>query len=212
MAHQNLYASGSVITGDVKNKVDAIWNAFWTGGISNPLEVMEQITYLLFIRRLDELQTAKENKANRLGTPIESPIFPPGDDDQGRPYTDLRWSRFKDMAPADMFEVVGDRVFPFLRELGGEGSTYSHHMRDARFTIPTPATAGEGRRPDRRAADGGPRHKGRHLRVHALEDRDGRPERPVPHAAPHHRADRRDDRTDSDRTRSAIPPAAPRAF
>lgn len=128
-----------MITGDIKNKVDAIWNAFWTGGISNPLEVMEQITYLLFIRRLDELETAKENKANRLGQPIESPTFPAGDDDQGRPYTDLRWSRFKDLAPADMFEVVGERVFPFLRALGGEGSTYSHHMRDARFTIPTPA-------------------------------------------------------------------------
>jgi type I restriction enzyme M protein len=128
-----------VITGDVKNKVDAIWNAFWTGGISNPLEVMEQITYLLFIRRLDELQTVKENKANRLAKPIESPIFPAGDDDHGRPYIDLRWSRFKDMAPVDMFEVVGERVFPFLRELGGEDSTYSYHMRDARFTIPTPA-------------------------------------------------------------------------
>jgi type I restriction enzyme M protein len=128
-----------MITGDIKNKVDAIWNAFWTGGISNPLEVMEQITYLLFIRRLDDLQTAKENKANRLAKPVESPIFPSGDDDQGRPYTDLRWSRFRDGAPADMFEVVGERVFPFLRELGGEGSTYSHHMRDARFTIPTPA-------------------------------------------------------------------------
>ncbi len=127
-----------MITGDIKNKVDAIWNAFWTGGISNPLEVMEQITYLLFIRRLDDLQTAKENKANRLDKPVESPIFPSGNDDQGRSYTDLRWSRFKDVAPADMFEVVGERVFPFLRELGGEGSTYSHHMRDARFTIPTP--------------------------------------------------------------------------
>jgi type I restriction enzyme M protein len=88
-----------MITGDIKNKVDAIWNAFWTGGISNPLEVMEQITYLLFIRRLDELQTAKENKANRLAKPIESPIFPAGDDEQRRPFTDLRWSRFKDMAP-----------------------------------------------------------------------------------------------------------------
>lgn len=129
----------AVITGDVKNKVDAIWNAFWTGGISNPLEVMEQITYLLFIRRLDELQTAKQNKASRLAKPIESPIFPTGDDDQGRPYIDLRWSRFKDLAPADMFAIVGERAFPFLREMGGEDSTYSHHMRDARFTIPTPA-------------------------------------------------------------------------
>jgi type I restriction enzyme M protein len=128
-----------VITGDVKAKVDRIWDAFWSGGIANPLEVMEQITYLLFIRRLDELQTAKENRANRLGTPIDAPIFPAGADDEGRRFADLRWSRFKDQDPGEMFAIVGERVFPFLRELGGGESTYSHHMRDARFTIPTPA-------------------------------------------------------------------------
>lgn len=128
-----------MITGELKSKVDRIWDAFWSGGIANPLEVMEQITYLLFIRRLDELQTAKENRANRLGTPIDAPMFPSGVDDQGRPYEDLRWSRFKDRDPAEMFAIVGDRAFAFLRDLGGGESTYSHHMRDARFTIPTPA-------------------------------------------------------------------------
>ena len=65
-------------------------------------------------------------------------IFPKGSDDRGRAYDDLRWSRFKDFAPAEMFTVVGEHVFPFLRTLGGDGSTYAHHMRDARFTIPTP--------------------------------------------------------------------------
>lgn len=128
-----------MITGELKAKVDRIWDAFWSGGIANPLEVMEQITYLLFIRRLDELQTAKENRASRLRTPIEAPLFPPGADDDGRPFEELRWSRFKDRDPGEMFAIVGERVFPFLRELGGEASTYSHHMRDARFTIPTPA-------------------------------------------------------------------------
>jgi len=128
-----------VITGELKAQVDAIWNAFWSGGIANPLEVMEQITYLLFIRRLDELHTAAENRANRFGRPIESPVFPDGDDELGRPYSDLRWSRLKDRGPAELFAIIGDRVFPFLREIGGDGSTYSHHMRDARFTIPTPA-------------------------------------------------------------------------
>jgi type I restriction enzyme M protein len=128
-----------VITGELKAKVDRIWDAFWSGGIANPLEVMEQITYLLFIRRLDELQTTKENRANRLGTSLEDPVFPSGDDDRGWAFADLRWSRFKDRDPAEMFAIVGERVFPFLSELGGEGSTYSHHMRDARFTIPTPA-------------------------------------------------------------------------
>ena len=128
-----------MITGELKARVDRIWDAFWSGGIANPLEVMEQITYLLFIRRLDDLQTAKENRANRLGVAIEAPVFPAGDDEAGRPYAELRWSRLKDREPAEMFATVADRVFPFLRLIGGDDSTYSHHMRDARFTIPTPA-------------------------------------------------------------------------
>jgi type I restriction enzyme M protein len=125
-----------MLTGEIRSQVDRIWDAFWSGGISNPLEVIEQITYLLFLRRLDELQTLEENKANRLGRSIEHAIFPAGNDSQGRPYADLRWSRFKNLAPTDMFTLVDQRVFPFLREIGGDGSTYAHHMRDARFTIP----------------------------------------------------------------------------
>ena len=126
-----------MLTGEIRSQVDAIWNSFWTGGISNPLEVMEQITYLLFIRRLDEMHTLEERKATRLKRPMERRIFPEGTDSRGRPFEDLRWSRFKHMAPTEMFEVVGDHVFPFLRSMGGDGSTYSHHMKDARFTIPT---------------------------------------------------------------------------
>jgi type I restriction enzyme M protein len=128
-----------VVTGELRTKVDRIWDAFWSGGIANPLEVMEQITYLLFIRRLDDLQTAQENRASRLGTQIDAPIFPAGSDDDDRSYADLRWSRFKDRDPAEMFAIVGERVFPFMRQIGGDGSTYAHHMRDARFTIPHPA-------------------------------------------------------------------------
>ena len=128
-----------MLTGDIRNQIDQIWNNFWTGGISNPMEVIEQFTYLLFIRRLDELHTLEERKAARLKRPMENRIFPEGKDPKKRPYEDLRWSRFKNMAPAEMFTVVGEHVFPFLRTLGGDGSTYAHHMRDARFTIPTPA-------------------------------------------------------------------------
>ena len=128
-----------MLTGELRNQVDQIWNAFWTGGISNPLEVIEQITYLLFLRRLDELQTIEELKATRLKKPIERRIFPEGDDPRGRPYADLRWSRFKNFEAREMYTVVSEHVFPFLRNLGGEDSTYSHHMKDARFTIPTPA-------------------------------------------------------------------------
>lgn len=121
-----------MITGELKSKIDTIWNAFWSGGIANPLEVIEQITYLLFIRRLDDLQTLAEKKANRTGQPVESPLFQPGQ-------AELRWSKFKDLEPGVMHQVVDEGVFPFLRQLGGDGSTYSAHMKDARFTIPTPA-------------------------------------------------------------------------
>ncbi|HET6568786.1 MAG TPA: type I restriction-modification system subunit M N-terminal domain-containing protein, partial [Rhodothermales bacterium] len=65
---------------DIRNKVDRIWDAFWSGGIANPLEVMEQITYLLFIKRLDDLHTLEENKANRLNRPMERRTFPEGKD------------------------------------------------------------------------------------------------------------------------------------
>src|SRR5215218_4482150 len=121
-----------MITGELKSQVDRLWDAFWSGGISNPLEVIEQITYLLFIRRLDDQHTAAENQARRTGTPVQNPVFKRGQDA-------LRWSRFKSLEPGVMHKVVDEEVFPFLRQLGGDGSTYSEHMRDARFTIPTPA-------------------------------------------------------------------------
>jgi len=126
-----------MLTGDIRNKVNAIWDAFWAGGISNPMEVLEQITYLLFIRRLDDAHTLEESKALVLDKPIAKRIFPEGEDPKGRPYDDLRWSRFKHFAPAEMHTVVGEHVFPFLRGMGGDGSTYGLHMKDARYTIPT---------------------------------------------------------------------------
>ena len=122
-----------MITGELKSKVDSIWNTMWSGGISNPLLVIEQLTYLLFIKRLDELHTLKERKAARAGTPIQEPVFATGQDR-------LRWSRFKNAAPEQLFETVRDGVFPFIKSLGqkGEGATtYSHHMKDALFMMPT---------------------------------------------------------------------------
>src|SRR5436189_2306928 len=130
----------SVITGEIRSQIDRIWDAVWSGGISNPLEVIEQITYLLFLKRLDDLHTLDENKAARLKLKkLERRVFPAGKDPKGRPYDDLRWSRFQNLTPAEMFGVVNDHVFPFLRTLGGDDSTYAHHMKDARFTIPTAA-------------------------------------------------------------------------
>ena len=121
-----------MIIGEIRNQIDKIWNAFWAGGISNPMEVVEQMTYLLFIKRLDELHTAREKKANRLKRPIENPIF-----NDNQQY--LRWSQFKSLgSPEKMFDTVADKVFPFIKTLNGENSTYAAHMKDARFTIPNP--------------------------------------------------------------------------
>jgi type I restriction enzyme M protein len=128
-----------MLTGDIRNQVDGIWNDFWAGGIANPLSVIEQITYLLFIKRLDELHTLEERKSRRLNNPMERRIFPEGSDDKGRPYDDLRWSRFKHFEPREMMVVVDEHVFPFLRNLGAEGSSYGRHMRDARLGFSSPA-------------------------------------------------------------------------
>lgn len=122
-----------MLTGEIRNQVDQIWNAFWSGGVSNPLSVIEQITYLLFIKRLDDLHNLEENKAANLGIAMERRIFPEGNDDKGRPYSDLRWSRFKNFESREMMDVVAERVFPFLRQMGEEGSSYGQHMKDARL-------------------------------------------------------------------------------
>ncbi len=126
-----------MITGELRSKIDRIWDTMWSGGISNPLSVIEQLTYLLFIKRLDEVHTLRERQAARTGKAIAEPIFEEGQDG-------LRWSRFKDDAPETMFEKVRDGVFPFIKSLGNNGddgesdSTYSHHMKDAIFMMPTP--------------------------------------------------------------------------
>jgi type I restriction enzyme M protein len=136
-----------MLTGELRNQIDGIWNDFWSGGLANPLQVIEQITYLIFIKRLDEMQELEERKAATLGAPLERRIFPEGydglskpgtRDDPGESYENLRWSRFKHFEPRRMFEIVDEHVFPFLRALNGAGSAYAQHMRDARFQIPSP--------------------------------------------------------------------------
>jgi type I restriction enzyme M protein len=121
-----------MITGELKSQVDNVWNAFWSGGIANPLEVIEQITYLLFIKRLDDLHTAEEKKASILKQAITNPIFKAGQQN-------LRWSRFKNEEPKEMYKTVSLEVFPFIKEFRGGDTTYSDFMKDARLSIPTPA-------------------------------------------------------------------------
>lgn len=122
-----------MITGEIRNKIDRIWETFWTGGITNPLDVIEQFTYLLFIKQLDDVETTKENEANFLGVPYET-IFP--SDCQK-----YRWSKFKNLGSADeMYELVANGVFPFIKNLHQDGeSAYAKYMGDAIFKIPTAA-------------------------------------------------------------------------
>ncbi|MCM3361275.1 type I restriction-modification system subunit M [Niallia sp. MER TA 168] len=120
-----------MITGELKNKVDKVWETFWTGGITNPLTVIEQFTYLLYIKGLDDNEKKKEMDAELLGIEHEG-IFP-----QDKPQ--LRWSIFSNMGPDEMFKVVSQEVFPFIKDLGGKGSIYSKFMKDAIFVIPTPS-------------------------------------------------------------------------
>lgn len=139
-----------MLTGEIRGQVDRIWDTFWSGGISNPMEVIEQLTYLLFIKRLDEIHTRAERKANRLSQSIENPIFPEGNyisagstDYRSTEYSyeQLRWSRFKNLDATTMYTTITEAVFPFVKEMGSEGSAFEEHMRDARFTLP-PEKAG----------------------------------------------------------------------
>jgi type I restriction enzyme M protein len=120
-----------MITGEIRSKVDKIWETFWTGGITNPLTVIEQFTYLLFIKGLDDQETTKEQEAEFLGMEHEG-LFP-------KDKQHLRWGRFKQLGSADeMYEVVSKEVFPFIKNLHGkEDSAYSKYMNDAMFMIPT---------------------------------------------------------------------------
>ena len=120
-----------MITGDLRNKVDKIWETFWTGGITNPLEVIEQFTYLLFIKGLDDKEIIKENDAVLLGIDFDR-TFP--EDKQ-----DLRWSKFKNFEAETMYETVQNKVFPFIKNLHDDKeSAYAKYMGDAIFKIPTP--------------------------------------------------------------------------
>jgi type I restriction enzyme M protein len=124
-----------MITGEIRSKVDRLWTTFWNNGISNPLSVIEQISYLLFIKRLDDLELAQEKKANRLNKPIANPIFSA---EQQR----CRWSYFKNLTNSEeMLRIVRDEAFPFIKTLRqtGEDSAYVRHMKDAVFLIANPA-------------------------------------------------------------------------
>jgi type I restriction enzyme M protein len=122
-----------MITGMVKNKVDKIWLDIYAGGITNPITVIEQLTYLMFIRSLDEKELENEQFANTAGVTLDK-IFPQTEEGQS-----MRWSKFKEKDPRAIFDTISQRVFPFIKVLNGEEKTaFSRYMEDAMFLIPTP--------------------------------------------------------------------------
>lgn len=122
-----------MLTGELKSKIDRVWEAFWTGGLSNPITVIEQMTFLLFIRRLDDIHTQREQKAAFLKKKIENPIYTT---DQN----ELRWSYFKNTDPDVMFKLFTKEngVFDFLKNMGATDSAFSTYMKGATFMMPTP--------------------------------------------------------------------------
>jgi type I restriction enzyme M protein len=134
---------------ELKSKIDQLWNKFWSGGISNPLTAIEQITYLLFMKRLDELDQKRQADAEWTGDTYISKFvgqwIPPEQRSQQEPERfaidkrSLRWSEFKRMQANDMLQHVQGKVFPFLKDLNGTESNFTHHMKNAVFIITKPA-------------------------------------------------------------------------
>ena len=135
-----------MITGEIKNRIDKIWDAFWTGGITNSLTVLEQMTYLFFMKMLDDAQVKKEASAAVLGIELEEPTFKSGnwhnpDTDRVVPYADLRWRTFINFEPERMFNTIRNDVFPFIKNLNeGKESAYSRFMENAVFLVQSPRT------------------------------------------------------------------------
>ncbi|WP_374834515.1 type I restriction-modification system subunit M [Paenochrobactrum pullorum] len=119
-----------MVTGELKKKIDALWTEFWTGGITNPLTVIEQITFLIFVRLLDVNEARDENRMRRSGTEFKRRFSA---DEQ-----ELRWSQFRHLGADEMLPLVRDRVFPHFRK-ASVGTTFAEFMKDAQLMIQKPS-------------------------------------------------------------------------
>ena len=133
-----------MITGEMKNKVDSIWDTIWTGGITSPITVLEQITYLMFMKLLDDNQLKAEANANVLGVPLKNKVFQEGicviseNPRVETDYKNLRWNVFHNFEPGDMLTNIQMYVFPFIKTIGeGKDTAFSRYMKDTVFLIPT---------------------------------------------------------------------------
>lgn len=135
-----------MITGEIKNRIDNIWDTFWTGGITNSITILEQMTYLFFMKMLDDSQKTKEANANAFGVAVKEPTFKAGvwhnpETDKDVNYNDLRWSVFKNKDPETMYKTISKDAFVFIKTLNeGKESAYSRFMDNATFLIQSPRT------------------------------------------------------------------------
>ena len=121
-----------MITGELKNKIDGIWDIFWSSGMTNPLTVIEQITYLMFIKILDDNELRKEANAAAFDMDVVDPIF-------DRAHQNCRWSKFRHFEAEAMFRNMTDCVFPFIKNdlHAGKDTAFARYMKDALFLVPT---------------------------------------------------------------------------
>lgn len=135
-----------MITGEIKSRIDSIWDTFWTGGITNSITILEQMTYLFFMKMLDDAQKTKEANASIMGVAVKDPTFRKGmwhnpDTDADVPYDSLRWSVFKNKDVEEMYRIVSRDAFAFIKNLGdGKDSSYSRFMANATFLLQNPRT------------------------------------------------------------------------
>ena len=133
-----------MITGEIKSRIDAIWDTFWTGGITNSITILEQMTYLFFMKMLDDAQKTKEANASIMGVAVKDPTFKSGmwhnpETDNDVPYETLRWSVFKNKDAEEMYRIISRDAFVFIKNLNdGKDSSYSRFMANATFLILNP--------------------------------------------------------------------------
>lgn len=135
-----------MITGEIKSRIDSIWDTFWTGGITNSITILEQMTYLFFMKMLDDVQKTKEANASIMGVTVKDPTFKEGlwhnpDTDQDVPYDLLRWSVFRNKDAEEMYRIISRDAFAFIKNLSdGKDSSYCRFMANASFLIQNPRT------------------------------------------------------------------------
>lgn len=136
-----------MITGEIKNQIDQIWDTFFVAGVTNPITVLEQMTYIFFMKMLDDKQLQEEDNARDFDSEVKNPTFPAGqmwlnpDTNQEVPYESMRWSVFRNTGSENMYNMIRQNVFEFIKHIGtGEESAYSRYMKTAIFLVPNART------------------------------------------------------------------------